>query len=240
MIKLLQWNIWYKEDPNNVLNLLKEVDADILCLQELTAGYDMHDKIDVVELIQHELGYEVHAQHMTVGARGSLANAIFSKYPIENTSSVWINEPRGSSGSDDEHRCYIEAVINVNETMITVGTVHMSYTDRFIETDRKLEETSRLLAEIKGKNRYIFTGDLNVTPGSKTIKDIESILQPVGPDYSEPTWTTKPFSYNGFEAKTLDWRLDYAFKSIDLDIRTASIINTDYSDHLPILIEIED
>jgi len=34
-IKLLQWNILYKENIDNIISELKRIDADIVCVQEL-------------------------------------------------------------------------------------------------------------------------------------------------------------------------------------------------------------
>ena len=35
-MKILQWNIWYKEDINNIAKELKRIDADVVCIQELS------------------------------------------------------------------------------------------------------------------------------------------------------------------------------------------------------------
>ena len=80
---------------------------------------------------------------------------------------------------------------------------------------------------------------MNIAPNSESIRQIEKYLVQCGPDYQEPTWTTKPFSYKGFEEDKLRWRLDYAFTTRDVKVINSEIINTEYSDHLPILIEIE-
>ena len=61
----------------------------------------------------------------------------------------------------------------------------------------------------------------------------------LGPDYHEKTWTTKPFSYNGFSENSLNWRLDFVFGTKDIKVISSEIIKTDLSDHLPILIKIE-
>ncbi len=37
-IKLLHWNILYKEKVESIVKLLKEINADINCLQELSIG----------------------------------------------------------------------------------------------------------------------------------------------------------------------------------------------------------
>jgi len=238
-IKLLQWNTWYKEDPKNVIKQLKEIDADILCLQELTIGSSLHSGVDVVQMIKDDLGYEVYFKDMVIGDNGSQANAIFSRYPINKSRFAWTSEPTGSGGYSDEYRCYIESCIDVDGVTVTVGTTHMSYTHRFKESARKLVETSNLLAQLNDKRSFIFMGDLNVTPNSQTVRDISGVLSHAGPNYNEPTWTTKPFEYDGFRATALSWRLDYVFVSADVRVLSSETIDTNYSDHLPILSEID-
>ena len=38
LIKLLHWNIWFKEKIENIVELLKEYKPDIVCLNELSKG----------------------------------------------------------------------------------------------------------------------------------------------------------------------------------------------------------
>ena len=85
----------------------------------------------------------------------------------------------------------------------------------------------------------IFTGDLNITPNTESIKLIEKHLKNCGPNYNESTWTTKPFDFMGFKETKLKWRVDYVFASKDVKVLNSKIIKTKYSDHLPILVEIE-
>jgi len=235
----LQWNIWYKEDPQNIISELKKIDADVICLQEVTIGNSLHDAINVVELLRKATGFHFYHQEMKNSGDGTQANVILSRYPIVNSRYVWINEPAGSGGYDDEYRCYIEAELDVDGKTLSVGTTHMSYTHKFEETDRKLKESAKLIEELRGKEHFVFTGDLNVKPQSKTISYISDLLVHAGPDTKEPTWTTKPFEHNGFKVNTLDRRLDYVFTTKDIEVKSAIVIETEYSDHLPILVEIE-
>lgn len=239
---LLQWNIWYLEDTNNIATFLKDHPTDIVCLQELTIGRDSQAIKHSPNFIAKELGFHHYLKEIQIegtdGQKFILANGIFSKYPLSDTKFVWINQPRGSGGYDDEYRAYIQAKIDFGGKSITVGTTHMSYTDKFQPTERKKFETDKLVEELsKQKNRFIFSGDLNALPGSYTVNEISKILKNSGPDFGQNTWTTKPFSYRGFEAKKLNWRLDYVFNSPDLKVESAQILQTEFSDHLPVLVK---
>lgn len=240
-VSILQWNIWYLEDIHNIADFLSENKADVICLQELTINFDKQQNIHTPNFIAEQLGYHVYFQEITFADKElKLANAIFSKFPITNTRTVWVNEEQGSGNYDDENRAYVEAALDVNGEELIIGTVHMSYTHKFEPSERKLAEAKKLVEAITPNTKqFILTGDFNAVPGSQVVNDIEEALTNCGPEYSENTWTTKPFSYNGFEANTLDWRLDYVFSTDDIKVVKAQVISTEYSDHLPVLVEIK-
>jgi endonuclease/exonuclease/phosphatase family metal-dependent hydrolase len=241
-ISILQWNIWYKEDIQNIAEFLQAHPADIICLQELTRDYAKQRTADTTKYISEKLGYAYYAEAMRPNDEWIQCNAIFSRFPITDKYATWINEPIGTGGIDDEYRAYVEATLDVNGTEIAVGTTHMSYTHKFITTPRKEEEADKLCAALTRKNeqrRILLAGDLNATPDTPTIQKVSSILKNVGPDISNKTWTTKPFSYDGFEETKLNWRLDYIFASPTFEVVSSEVLTTDYSDHLPVRAVVE-
>jgi endonuclease/exonuclease/phosphatase family metal-dependent hydrolase len=233
-IKIPQWNTWYKEDIKNKISLLKQINADIYCLQELNETKNEFNQIKTELNLNGYLG-------LTETDHGGQGNAIFTKYPIINSQSIFIKQPKEQRETfSDEARIYIEVDIEINNQKLKIGTTHMSYTDRFKETKDKVIEEEKLLKIIKKyNNSYIFSGDLNVIEDSKLIKNLETNFNNTGPEYTEKTWTTKDFEYNGFKATDLDYRLDYVFTTKDIKVINSKIINTKYSDHLPILITID-
>ena len=234
-ISILQWNIWYKEDIRNIAKFLLANPADIICLQELSRGYQQEES-DTIKYIAERLGFYYHFQEIPFeDDRWTQANGIFSRFPIVAKDSRWINEPTGTGHYDDEYRAYIEVTINVDSQELTFGTTHMSYTNGFVGSVRKEQETNKLLDIIRSKKQsYIFTGDLNAAPDSNTVSRISKVLSNVGPDIIEKTWTTKPFSYDGFIENDLNWRLDYIFASNDIQIVSSKVLETNFSDHLPV------
>lgn len=239
-LTLLQWNIWYKEDIRNVAQFLREHPADVICLQELTIQ-DIPEIGHTPDYIAKQLGYHHFYKEIDLGDNKiKLANGIFSRYPIVATNWQWINEASGTGHYDDENRAYVEATLDVNGQKVTVATTHMSYTNAFVSTPRKKQETQQLVDILKVKqNNFIFTGDLNAAPGSPTIQAVSNILQNAGPAFNQNTWTTKPFSYDGFKETKLNWRLDYIFATPDVKTMEAKILKTEHSDHLPVWAEVE-
>lgn len=47
----------YKENIENVLKTLKEIDADVICLQELTIGHECNQGLDTVQYLADGLGF---------------------------------------------------------------------------------------------------------------------------------------------------------------------------------------
>ncbi len=240
-MKILQWNIWYKEDPENILTELRRIDTDVCCLQEVTVNHPRHG-IDVGQLLAKELGYHIYYHESMADDQSSFGNAILSRFPILESRHVFVQDPPPADTEENyskEGRVYVEVKIDSGNRPVTVGTTHLSYTDRFIETDAKKFESGKLSELVKGiKGEYVLTGDFNVVPDSYTVTELQKHLTHAGPDFSQKTWTTKPFSYNGFDATTLDWRLDYCFTSQEVSVVSASVVETLFSDHLPILLEI--
>lgn len=243
-ISILQWNIWCDEDVRNNLKFLKDNRTDVICLQELTINYPKQYVKNSPEYIANGLVYNGHWQELPIesvsGGKLMLANGIFSKFPITNKKVYWTSNPKNSGGYSNEKRVYVQAELELGKQKLKIGTTHMSYTHKFEPNEQKKNETDKLIKYIaSNKSKFIICGDMNASPGSYTVKKLESIFKNIGPNYSKKTWTTKPFSYNGFVENDLNWRLDHLFATEDIKLIKSSVLKTDLSDHLPILSEVE-
>jgi endonuclease/exonuclease/phosphatase family metal-dependent hydrolase len=234
-LSVLQWNVWFRENIEHVLDVLRQHSADVICMQELTRGYIEQTHENTWEYIAHELGYEYRVQEIpivTPTGQWAQANAILSRFPIRHKSTQWIHEPDDPESTTDQYRGYLEVTVDVGDTELAVATTHMSFrTDP--GDDRELRQ---LLANIEGKQtHFVLTGDLNATPQSPTVQALDQRLQHAGPNYRQNTWTTKPYHFGDVEMSTLDWRFDYIFTTPDVRTIESHIIKTDVSDHLPVV-----
>lgn len=246
ILKILQWNIWYKENPEDITRTINQISPDIVCLQEVTVNYSQHQIKDIPKYLAKQTGLNCHfqeAQYWPVeNGKAVQGNAILSKGAFASKSHIFVQNKKHENFDDysREGRILVVGEIEVGGKHLTVATTHLSYQHRFEETQAKLEEENRLLEAIaRFDQNFILTGDFNVSPKSNLIKKLSKNLINAGPEFDQNTWTTKPFSYNGFEETQLNWRLDYIFTTPDIKVNKAEIIQTEFSDHLPILIEIE-
>lgn len=57
-LKILQWNVLYKEDPNKIANEIKKIGADIVCGQELIQHLSKKPQIDTAKEIANKISYQ--------------------------------------------------------------------------------------------------------------------------------------------------------------------------------------
>lgn len=243
---LLQWNTWYKEDPNKIASFIKDIDPDIACLQEITINHPNTNNLNVPDLLVQETGMNGHfkdAQYWpTEKGKAYQGNMILSRFPIINKSHHFVQDMKHDNFDDysTEGRVVTEVSLDIEGTDLKIATTHLSYTHKFIETNLKFDEEKRLLDYVKKQeDSFVLTGDFNVTPKSKLINDLSSLLNNAGPDFEENTWTTKPFDYLGFQEIELNWRLDYVFHGDGVKAVSSDVLKTDFSDHLPLLVTFE-
>lgn len=242
-IKLMTWNVLYKEKADNILSLVKKNNPDILCCQEITTSSSFNNGRNIPEEISRALDasyryFQVLDSLETKPA--NMGNAIFSKHPIISERHLLVQRGQGEINYSAQNRGYIEIKTKIDDYVLTVGTTHLSYVDRFIETAARNKEADKLIDAISvNVNKFILSGDFNSLPTSRTISKIESFLKSAGPDYKQKTFTTKPFVHNDFEVNSLEYRLDFMFVTPDIKTISSKIIKTEFSDHLPIVAELE-
>ncbi len=242
-IRLLQWNIWDRELPENIVEALEEIDADIMCLQELTTTASHETNFNLSQYIADNLNYHYFYKAAQVWKKPdkitTQGNGIFSKYNLSNVAHVFVQEQlKPEPDASEQGRVYVQCTATINDTAIIVGTVHLSYTHRMAMTEAKREQEDKLIDVIKAhEERYIFAGDLNSLPNSYIVENISKYIHNCGPAMQEGTWPTKPFKDGDYSIDTPNDRIDYVFATKDIKVKSAKILEIPYSDHAPILVE---
>lgn len=241
---LLQWNCMYSEDLASIADFIKRVNPDIVCLQELTAGYHA-DIQETGEWIAKKLAYYHHCTYgpmlLPNGLQTTMGNGILSRLPFSSIESFVIQDSQMEGVKlIKDSRFYLQASIVIDDRELCIGTTHLPFHPLFQTTAAKQQMVERILEKVPTHECYILAGDLNTTPRTKAAKTFrQKGLKNAGPSLSVPTWTTKPFAIGPWNYDELLYRLDYVLHKTGIRIITASILNTELSDHLPILIEFE-
>jgi endonuclease/exonuclease/phosphatase family metal-dependent hydrolase len=238
----------YSEDMSAVAELIRQLNPDVVCLQELTQGH-ADQWPDTGAYIAERLGYYSHVTYgrMTLpdGQDVRMGNGIFSRFALDDKKAVLaIERDIEAGGVIGDDRYYLQATVLLSEgeseQRVSVGTFHAPFSPTFKTTPLAVRLVSTILEHVQTADEIILMGDLNRTPGTRAARLLRSNgLRNVGPGLNRPTWTTRPFTIGPWSYDKLAWRLDYTlFKGAAKRTRS-EIMQTTLSDHLPVLVELE-
>ncbi|MBB6217929.1 endonuclease/exonuclease/phosphatase family metal-dependent hydrolase [Anaerosolibacter carboniphilus] len=206
---------------DHIGKLIIDHQIDIVGLQEVDK-YVVRSKFeDQVKKIASETSmYYAFAPNMRLmGAE--YGNAILSKYPIESYQNVKLPGFR-------EKRGLLVSKIHVGDQTINFLVTHLGLTK-----EEKLNQFNvlRQYVEYFGE-KTILVGDFNSRPDHEGIQQIKYQLIDAAADTEEYYQHT----YDGIVIKN---RIDYIFISPDMKATNYKVIDTNISDHLPVIASIE-
>ncbi|MFX0056429.1 MAG: endonuclease/exonuclease/phosphatase family protein [Promethearchaeota archaeon] len=144
------------------LELIREIDADIIGLQETSK---IAGNSDVVRYLADQLN--LYSYFGPKGVTGTTGVALLSKYPIENPRTLY----HYSEDIDRKQTATIEAEIIVGSSTFTVYVTHTSG-----RTSAKVILQSDVLEAASGKTNVIFMGDFNFRPHTEPYNITTTVL----------------------------------------------------------------
>ncbi|MEK7572354.1 MAG: endonuclease/exonuclease/phosphatase family protein [Patescibacteria group bacterium] len=239
-LKILSWNIWAGTYLDGVIEFLKNIDADIIALQEVVED----DRRNIIEIIAKKLGYEyAHAVDMNMplkflpGQKSDdkrtikYGNAILSKYKITNSNIYELSKVK------EFRRLIIEVDIKIEDKTLHVFSVHLKHNHQKPSEIQDLE-AENLLKLLSEKNTIVM-GDFNALPEDTTIKKMSKTLINTEKNSATPTWSVYKEGCTGCLVEDIKYKLDYIFTSKDIKSDFFKVYESKSSDHLPISAEIE-
>lgn len=259
VIRVVQWNVarfteWKRNNNKGsqtrlkMMDLLKEQNADVLCLQEFYTSTDT-TYYNNLNHVMKELGYpHFYYSWDKVGKSNWTGQIIFSRFPIIDSGMVRFPRP-------SMPEALIHTDIKVNNDTFRIYTTHLQsvrFRKKDFETIEDIKNTDEtavrnsrsifsklkngvvlrsaqaefLKEEINSSpHPFVLTGDFNDVPNSFTYFTIK------GDELTDVFLATgfgvgKTFSYI---APTL--RIDYMFVTKDVNIRQFNRVVRNYSDH---------
>lgn len=186
------------------LALIQKVSPDILAMQESDSARISLNNNDYVRYYASQLGYYSYYGPTTV--TGTFGTAILSKYPLQNTRSVF-------TFSDTDEIGTAEAEIEVNGRIFTIYNVHPDGSDA-----AKLIFVNSLIERSRDKPGVIALGDYN-------LRDYEEPYQRMAGVYAN-VWTSIYPSKIGADGTDMSGknRIDHIFISKSLNVQDAFYI----------------
>jgi endonuclease/exonuclease/phosphatase family metal-dependent hydrolase len=158
------------------------------------------------------------------GARRQYGIALLSRTPLYEARNLLLTRPRGG-----EQRGLLGATVDVEDRPVRVFCTHLQHRSR---TERFAQATEIAESLADGAGPVVVMGDLNARPGDPEIAPLTEVLH--------DAWVTAGDGAGfTFDAATPHARIDYILTSADLVARTAAVLPTDASDHLPVVADLE-
>ena len=216
-----------KLDLKRIADVINKEKPDLVGLQEVDRGVQRTQRIDeIVELSKLTRMDYAFAFNLPYQG-GQYGVAILSRFPIRATEHRLYKNLR-----EAERRGFIRAEVRIDGRVVHFLTTHLDYQ----HDDGRLFEAQQLLAFLSDvKGPLIVVGDFNDIPAGDTSKLMRSLF--------DDAWAGVRPGDDGFTypADKPSKRIDYIFtrKADGIGTKSAWIVDTLASDHLPVVAELE-
>jgi endonuclease/exonuclease/phosphatase family metal-dependent hydrolase len=222
-VKIMTYNIRHgvgvddNYDLDRIISVIKEADPDIVSLNEVDHMMPRTYMQKQDKIIADALGYNlVYGFNINFGSK--YGNVLLSKHPI----TTYINDALPKNKMS-EPRGLIQADVNIDDKTIKVLSTHLS-----INSEERPEQIVYIIEKLKELDGpTVLIGDFNAAPSSNEVKQISEMMQDSAKE-----------EYGTFPANDPTFRIDYIFVSEELEVKNNKVIESEASDHLPVLAEV--
>jgi endonuclease/exonuclease/phosphatase family metal-dependent hydrolase len=206
-----------KSSLDEIINIIGQISPDIIALQEINVGAAGGDGRDQPQVVADKLGYQkIYAATVTRGGIGTYGIALFSRYPILNSTRIDLRTPL-----EAEPRVAIDATVCAGSKQLRVIATHADVW----APQPGIDQLSTHLAQ-PVTTATLLMGDLNEQPTEAGVVELEAhgLHDVVGRFDDVPTYWSD------------NKRIDYVMADSTLNaLATGAGVGTEHaSDHLPV------
>jgi endonuclease/exonuclease/phosphatase family metal-dependent hydrolase len=244
-VKILSLNTWHSILLNDILDFLRQEDADILLLQEVYDGKDsdLEPKYRTFDIVKEQLNYPAtdFASAVIDNAdkiKVRQGNAIFSKFPITSQKVTFFNEPYSEDYAGTPET-YPTCPRNLQHVVLEtpIGEVNVFNLqgvwdldgDNYSERRQKMSQV--IIDNVKNKPNVLLAGDTNAKPTNKAMRNIEQHLNSVFGNDLKTTFNMRRKDNPGYATAAVD----LMYVSPNIEVLDRKCPDVDISDHLPIM-----
>lgn len=249
-------NAKLKEASENVAQIIKQMNADILTLTEVGGAEDL--KVLMTALNQIGVNYDYQAVCDCTDSFTGQHVAIFSKYPIKEIWSqipgraIYLEETDGDSEGETGISKGLKATVTVGSKDIDIFVLHLKSERGGFDSDaQRLAQASiarrAIIQQLNLGRKVIVTGDLNSEKGTESIYRVrgfddiyEELIQTGHSQYFENTNVRWTYNYRG-EPEQIDHILISPGLASRSGIKTSILETKDekISDHNPVIVKLQ-
>ncbi len=240
-LRVMSFNIHHGADPDDTLDLervagvIEDSGAEVIGLQEVDNHWSSRsDFQDQAALLADRLDmHYVYAANLDRAPaegqteRRQYGTAILSEYPILSSENHLLTNIDYAE-RPTEQRGLLEAVINVRGSHISFYNTHLDHQ----RSEQRQLQVKEILAIAEESERPAFVvGDLNAVPGAAEINTLLTQFTDVFAALGQDDDYTYP-------VENPNRRIDYILTKGDIDPLSADVIDTNSSDHLPVVADV--
>jgi endonuclease/exonuclease/phosphatase family metal-dependent hydrolase len=241
-IRVLVYNIHAGKDAEcrdnlaDVAALIETTGADVVLLQEVDRGTARSGGVDQLQVLMDATEYDgVFGRSLDYDG-GAYGIAALSKegFTFDFTSPLPVEPQQTRAGGSHEPRVVLTAVAQTSRGRLQTFSTHLdaSATDEY-----RLQEAAQLLLRVRTRmspqTPVVVGGDFNAEPVSATIARMRDAgLRDAWTECGQGDGFT-------FPASAPVKRIDYLFLSEGLRCSAAQVIDSQASDHRPLLVTLE-
>lgn len=258
-MKLISLNICIKIDnTDKVKELIKIENPDICTFQEAMNGteetcFEMYkSKNKLVEIKNYPyndfaplfIGKGISENGIITrdfGGSAEQGSLILSKYQIkEHYNEFYYNEYRHEYDATefrekDWCRSIQNAILNINGKELQIINVHGIWNKEKSGDERTIAQSEFILSKIRNDIPCIIVGDFNLLPNTESIKIINNKMNNLIDKYNIKS--TRPTFDDGLNKENLV--CDYIFVNDKVKVLDFKVLNSNASDHLPLVLDFE-
>lgn len=258
-MKLLDLNVGIKLDNiKEVLEFIKNENADICTFQETMNAVDdscfdiFKSKNYIVKLENYEynefaplfIADGITKNNVVVrdfGGKAEQGSLIISKYKIkEHYNQFYYNEYKYEYDATyfrekDWCRSIQNTILEIDGKEIQIINVHGIWNKDKIGDERTIKQSEFILNNIRKDIPVIVVGDFNLLPNTESIKALNNELVNLIEKYNIKS--TRPNFNDGLDTGNIV--CDYIFVNDKVKVNDFTVINTNISDHLPLILDFE-
>lgn len=233
-LEVLTYNIHHGAGVDGVLDLeriaqvIESSGADVIGLQEVDRNWSSRsDWVDQPAWLAARLGmHYAYAANLDLDPvnpgepRRQYGTAVLSRHKITDFHNTLLPNYPGQ-----EQRGLLEATVKVRGTKVTIANTHLTHNN-----NAERQEQSNRVVELIGHSRrpVVLIGDLNATADAPEIKTLTAVLADSWTEVGDgPGYT--------YEAALPTKRIDFVLHNGGIRVRSAQVLSTLASDHLPVL-----
>jgi endonuclease/exonuclease/phosphatase family metal-dependent hydrolase len=226
-IRVATYNIHHGVNQGDIYNLqgiaatLKNLDADIIALQEVDQGWGIRSNYDKqLDILAKELNmYSAFAPALDRKI-GQYGLAVLSRFPISNIETKYLS-------STLEQRVLLALEVKINDITLNVYNTHLGLSTK--DRQAQIKDILNYITMKAKSNLSLLMGDFNVNKGSTELEPI-----------SQSFFEVEELSNKDIGETLIDQNLkvDNIYLSTKMPIKALKTFSSSASDHYPVVVDL--